>query len=78
MIDVGEQITKSFLQFKSTTLSNDVAKDFSSMSAIDSGQDLLIIEDMDLLSTFLRVLMVHTLNIYQTHRMKMNFCLTKV
>ncbi len=39
MIDVGEQITKSFLQFKSTTLSNDVAKDFSSMSAIDSGQD---------------------------------------
>ena len=32
MIDVGEQITKSFLQFKSTTLSNDVAKDFSSMS----------------------------------------------
>lgn len=78
MIDVGEQITKSFLQFKSTTLSNDVAKDFSSMSAIDSGQDPLIIEDMDLLSTFLRVLMVHTLNIYQTHRMKMNFCLTKV
>ena len=74
MIDVGEQITKSFLQFKSTTLSNDVAKDFSSMSAIDSGQDpLMIIEDMDLLSTFLRVLMVHTLNIYQTHRMKMNF-----
>ena len=73
MIDVGEQITKSFLQFKSTTLSNDVAKDFSSMSAIDSGQDPLIIEDMDLLSTFLRVLMVHTLNIYQTHRMKMNF-----
>lgn len=40
MIDVGEQITKSFLQFKSTTLSNDVAKEFSSMSAIDSGQDL--------------------------------------
>lgn len=39
MIDVGEQITKSFLQFKSTTLSNDVAKEFSSMSAIDSGQD---------------------------------------
>lgn len=39
MIDVGEQTTKSFLQFKSTTLSNDVAKDFSSMSAIDSGQD---------------------------------------
>lgn len=40
MIDAGEQITKSFLQFKSTTLSNDVAKDFSSMSAFDSGQDL--------------------------------------
>ena len=78
MIDVGEQITKSFLQFKSTTLSNDVAKDFSSMSAIDSGQDPLIIEDMDLLSTFLKVLMVHTLNIYQTHRMKNEFCLTKV
>ena len=34
MIDVGEQITKSFLQFKSTTLSNDVAKDFSSMSQL--------------------------------------------
>jgi len=40
MIDVGEQKTKSFLQFKSTTLSNDVARDFSSLAALDSEQDI--------------------------------------